>query len=76
MNKLKRLSAVAILTSLLSIASFAQAEVCAPGQTSTPPCALQQTVSDPSTLGETSTPPASESVAFLSLAETALALVF
>ena len=47
-----------------------------PGETHSPPCASQQASSDPAASGETLTPPASESFDFLSLAETALALVF
>jgi hypothetical protein len=81
MNNLRRLGGAAVLMSVLGLAAFAgeiPTPPCGPnpGETSNPPCASQQSSSDPTAPGETSTPPVTESFDFLSLAETALALVF
>lgn len=79
MHNLKRLGSALTLVLVLACATVAgetSAPPCAPGETSAPPCALNMASADPTALGETHTPPASESFDFLSLAETALALVF
>jgi len=81
MNNPKTIGASVALTLMLAAVAVA-GEIptgpCAPspGEMNSPPCASQQTTSDPTAPGETSGPPASESFDFLSLAETALALAF
>jgi len=79
MSNLRRLGGAAVLIFTLGASGLAgdnQPPTCAPGEVNTPPCASLMASPDLTTLGETQTPPAAESFDFLSLAETALALVF
>jgi hypothetical protein len=78
---LKRLGAVATLALVLGTTVWAGATntpACqpVPGEVPTMPCPTQAGFDASIPPGEISTPPASESFDFLSLAETALALVF
>ena len=80
MKTLRKLGSAAVLLVVLNTAAFAgdpQPPACGPnpGETLTPPCPSLMATED-SGLAESPTPPASESFDFLSLAETALALVF
>ena len=83
MNNLKRLSAAIAFTFVLGVAAFAgetPTPPCAPpepGQTSTPPSASAQIRPDDSAApGETQGPPAANAVDVLSVAKTAIKLLF
>lgn len=81
MNNLKTLGASVALTLMLAavvVAGEIPTGPCAPnpGEMNSPPCASQQASNDLTALGETNTPPATESLDFISLAKTALALIF
>jgi len=70
MNKLKRLTAVVVVTLSLSLVAFGQTPDCEPGQTSTPPCkSVSVTLYDPEAPGETNTPPATNAVDVFSISE-------
>ena len=78
---LKRLGAVATLALVLGMtvcAAETNTPACqpVPGEVPTMPCPTQARLDDSISPGEIPTPPAAESFDFLSLAETALALVF
>ena len=82
MKNLKRLSAAAVLTFVLSLSAFAgetDTPPCAPpepGQLETPPCAAAPLSADDSAApGQTDTPPASNTADIVSVVDAAMNLL-